>query len=237
MTQAIEWILGIEKHLPELVAAHGVWVYAIIGGILFGETGLVVLAFLPGDTLLFACGVTAAAMMPDGSGTVMNLWILLSVLPLCAILGDSTNYWIGRGLRRVMERRGKIPGISAEAIAKAHQFFEKYGGWGVALGRWVPLIRSVVPLTAGLIQMTYRRFLFFSVIGNFIWVAVFTLLGFFLGKIPIVRDNFGTVSLVLIAIILFAITMHFVRQLFRTKKAAAPAGSTPTPVAGPPEHP
>lgn len=225
--QAIEWILGIEKHLPELVAAHGVWVYAIIGGILFGETGFVVLAFLPGDTLLFACGVTAAQPQPDGTGSVMNLWILLTVLPLCAILGDTTNYWIGRGLRRVMMRKGKIPFISADLIAKAHTFFEKYGGWGVALGRWVPLIRSVVPLTAGLIQMTYKKFLFFSVIGNFVWVAAFSLLGYFLGQIPVVRDNFGVVSLLLIALILIAITMHFVRQIFASKKAKAVAAPLP----------
>lgn len=215
----IDFILHIDKHLAELVANHGFGAYLILGGILFGETGLLVLPFLPGDTLLFGCGLLAAPPA-DGGQPIMSLAILLTVLPVAAIMGDSANYWIGRGFRRMALARKRIPFMSPEMIDRAHGFFERYGPWAVVLGRWVPLVRTVVPFTAGVSTMTYRRFVIYSTLGNFLWVGAFVLLGFKLGKFKWVQENIGLVFIGLIVCVVVSLAFKLTAGMFKGKAKA-----------------
>jgi membrane-associated protein len=217
----IDWIVHIDHNLGDLVAHHGVGAYLILAAILFGETGLLVLPFLPGDTLLFACGVLAAQKTPSGE-PVMSLATLLTLLPLAATLGDTTNYWIGRGFRRMVVARRRLPFLSGESLERAHLFFERYGPWAVVLGRWVPLVRTVVPFTAGVTQMTYSRFLPFSILGNLIWVVAFIMLGFQLGHYKVVRDHIGLVFIGLAACVLVSILLKLLAGLRKQSKMATP---------------
>jgi membrane-associated protein len=159
----IDFILHIDQHLIELIRTHGIWIYGIIFLIIFCETGLVFMPFLPGDNLLFAAGALAAIGQ-------LNPWLISAVLGAAAILGDSTNYWIGRkfGSRLFNETRN-FP--SRKHLATTEEFFEKHGGKSVLIGRFMPFIRTFTPFVAGMSEMPYPRFLGFSVTGTFLWVA------------------------------------------------------------------
>ena len=219
MAQVFEFILHFDRHLTEL--ANGPdwwWPYLILFLILFAETGLVVLPFLPGDSLLFASGAIAA------SGP-LNIWMLMSVLGLGSVVGDSTNYGIGSLFRRHIAQGRRIAVFSADTLTRTNAFFARYGGRSVMIGRFVPLVRTAVPFIAGVGSMPYRRFVKFSVAGTFLWVPAFTGLGFLLGNVPVVRDNYhyvllGAVALVLVPMVFKLLGMWFVAR--KAKPAAAP---------------
>jgi len=209
----IDFILHIDIHLGELIASYGTLVYAILFGIIFLETGLVVTPFLPGDSLLFAAGAFAAL----GS---MNLFVLLGLLIAAAVLGDTANYWIGHFFGEKILANPRIP-IQGHHIDQTQAFFEKHGGKTIILARFVPIVRTFAPFVAGIGKMHYTTFISYNIVGGILWVLLFTLTGYFFGNVPAVKENF---SLAIIAIIVLSIApmiYHFLSS--RMRKSSVPA--------------
>lgn len=172
-----------------------VWVYAPLFLIIFIETGLVVMPFLPGDSLLFTAGIFAA----DGGG--LNIWVLLVLMWIAAILGNTSNYWIGRGFGHAIIDSGKVKALTPERIEKTQHFFNRWGALAIIITRFFPIIRTFAPFIAGTAKMNFAKFTLFNAIGGISWVTIFVLLGYFFGGIPFVQDNF---ELVIIAIVLIS---------------------------------
>jgi membrane-associated protein len=195
ITTFIDIVLHLDKHLTELVAAYSMWVYAILFLIIFCETGLVVTPFLPGDSLLFALGALAAV---DQTGTLSAtaLWLLLM---LAAVLGNETNYRIGRyiGPRAFS---GSIRFLKQEYLLKTHAFYERHGGKTIVLSRFLPIFRTFAPFVAGVGHMAPARFFANNVLGAFLWVTIFIWGGYLFGNAPIVKDNFGLVTIGIIVV-------------------------------------
>lgn len=188
----IDLFLHLDEHLANIINQYGTWTYAILFLIIFMETGFVVTPFLPGDSLLFAAGTFAAL----GS---LNVWLLIVLLIIAAIAGDTVNYWIGHYLG---DRAYNIKWIKKEYLDRTHAFFEKHGGKTIFLARFVPIVRTFAPFVAGMGKMSYSYFFSYNVFGGIVWVMLFTLLGFFFGNIPFVKANF---EFVIIAIILISV--------------------------------
>ena len=198
MADLIDIFLHVDRHLLELVANYGVWIYGILFLIVFAETGLVVTPFLPGDSLLFAAGALAAT-------GALNLWLVALLLLAAAITGDAVNYAVGRsiGLRvielaRTDPRWGRV--INPAYIARAHEFFERRGGKAVVLARFVPIVRTFVPFVAGVAEMSYSEFAFYNVTGAVAWVSICIGAGYLFGNVPIVKDNFSLVALGIVGV-------------------------------------
>jgi membrane-associated protein len=188
----IDLFLHLDEHLANIINQYGTWTYAILFLIIFMETGFVVTPFLPGDSLLFAAGTLAPL-----SG--LNIWLIIVLLIIAAIAGDTVNYWIGHYLG---ERAYNIKWIKKEYLDRTHAFFEKHGGKTIFLARFVPIVRTFAPFVAGMGKMSYGYFFYYNVFGGIVWVVLFTLLGFFFGNIPFVKANF---ELVIIAIIFVSV--------------------------------
>jgi membrane-associated protein len=188
-------------------------VYAILFAIVFCETGLVVMPFLPGDSLLFVAGALWAA-----SG--MQIDLLMATLVVAALCGDNCNYWIGRTLaRRVLGwRQSRF--FNRKLFDRTQAFYARHGGKTVILARFVPLVRTFAPFVAGVGHMPYVRFLTFSVIGALLWVGILVPAGYWFGNIPLVRDNFEIVALAIVAISLAPLAFEFVRQRLRSRRTA-----------------
>ena len=206
MTQLIDFILHADRYLLDLVSNYGNTVYAILFGIVFAETGFIVTPFLPGDSLLFAVGALAAAGVIDVVG-------ILSLLTAAAIIGDNTNYFIGRAVGpRVFTEHSKW--LKREHLLRTQRFYEVHGGKAVVLARFVPIVRTFAPFVAGVGRMRYPRFLAFDVAGGILWVWGFGLLGYFTGAIPFVKENFGlvTIGVILISVVPLAIELWRARM-------------------------
>lgn len=179
----LDFILHLDTHLAELVSNYGVLTYIILFLIVFAETGFVVTPFLPGDSLLFAAGALAAL----GS---LNIGIIIFLLIVSAIFGDTVNYWIGYYFGRKIVDHPKIPFINQEHIDKTEQFYKKYGGKTIILARFVPIVRTFAPFVAGVGSMAYGKFITYNVIGGIVWVSTFTILGYFFGNLAFIKENF-----------------------------------------------
>jgi membrane-associated protein len=171
-----------------------IWVYTPLFIIIFLETGLVVTPFLPGDSLLFAAGIFAA----DGGG--LNLGALLVLMYVAAILGNTSNYWIGRKIGGAIVKSGRIKSLTPERIKKTQDMFDKYGFLAIVLTRFFPIIRTFAPFLAGLGRMSFPRFTLFNVCGGVLWVSIFVLLGYFFGGIPLIQDHFELVIVGIVVI-------------------------------------
>jgi membrane-associated protein len=220
MDVLIDLFLHLDKHLAELIAAYGVWVYAILFAVIFAETGLVVTPLLPGDSLLFACGALAATGLLDP-------WLTSVLLVAAAILGDAVNYAAGRYVGpRVFTAhdRGSFLHrvLNRDHLDRTHAFFEKYGGKAVVLGRFVPIVRTFVPFVAGAGAMTYSKFAFFNVSGALLWVGICFGAGYAFGNVPVVRDNFSLVAIgiVLVSVLPIAFEMLKRRRVENPEAAA-----------------
>lgn len=195
ITWFIDFILHLDQHLTELVAQYHLWIYAIVFLIVFCETGLVVTPFLPGDSLLFALGALAAV---DQTGTLnpVFLWLLLMA---AAILGDEVNFRIGRAVGpRAFS--GKVRWLRVEYLERTQGFYERHGGKTIIIARFVPIIRTFAPFVAGIGQMARPRFILFNWTGAFLWVTSFIWGGYLFGNIPIIKDNFGIVTIIIIVL-------------------------------------
>ncbi len=193
MTDLLDVILHLDQHLVEWVAIWGNWIYALMFLIIFCETGLVILPFLPGDSLLFALGALTA--VENG----LDLGIILTSLSVAAILGDATNYQIGKHLGpRVFERDGRF--FRREYLHKTEQFYAKWGSFTIIAARFAPIVRTFAPFVAGVGKMPYRKFFLYNFIGGVVWVLSFVLAGYFFGNLPVVKTNFHFVILAVIAL-------------------------------------
>ena len=206
----IDVVLHLDRHLAELVQNYGAWIYLILFLVIFAETGLVVTPFLPGDSLLFVAGTLAA------SGG-MDPVLLMVLLCIAAIAGDSVNYAVGKHVGERLVRSGRF--VRQEHIDRTHAFFEKYGGKTIVIARFVPIVRTFAPFVAGMGAMDYGRFLFFNVTGGILWVVSLTTAGYFFGNLPIVKNN---LSLVIIGIIIASI-MPGVIEYLRHRRAVRAA--------------
>lgn len=211
--ELINFILHVDQHLLEFIKQYGVWIYAILFLIIFVETGLVVMPFLPGDSLLFAAGALAA------STGQMNPWLLIGLLFIAAVLGDTLNYHIGRYIGpRIFEMESRF--IKKDHLLKTHVFFEKYGGKTIIIARFMPFIRTFAPFVAGAGRMNYKHFLAFNAIGGLAWVGSFITLGYFFGTRPFVKDNFSHLMLGIIVFSLLPAVIEFVRAKIRSNKVS-----------------
>ena len=194
----VDLILHLDDHLVELLRDYGFWVYLILFLIIFAETGLVVTPFLPGDSLLFAAGALAAV---DTSNTLSPLWLSVS-LATAAILGNTTNYHIGRWIGPPAFS-GKIRFLKVDYLRRTEKFFERHGSMTIVLSRFAPIVRTCAPFVAGVGHMPYGRFQMYNVIGGTAWVLLFTWAGFFIGNLPFIKDNFGfvTIGIVVVSLI------------------------------------
>lgn len=200
----IDFILHLDVHLGELISSYGVATYVILFLIIFAETGLVVTPFLPGDSLLFAAGAFAAL----GS---FNIYLLLVVLIVAAILGDTVNYWIGHFFGQKIVNNPKIPFINQEHIDKTEAFYKKHGGKTIILARFVPIVRTFAPFVAGVGKMHYGQFINYNIVGGIVWVLIFGLAGFFFGNIPAVKHNFTYVIFGIIGISVIPMVWEMVK--------------------------
>ena len=207
----IDFILHIDAHMAEFVAIYGVWIYAILFLIIFCETGLVVTPFLPGDSLLFVAGALAA--LP---GNPMNVHLIVLSLIIAAILGDASNYVIGRlfGEKLFSNPNSKI--FKQNYLEKTHHFYAKHGGKTIILARFVPIVRTFAPFVAGMGHMSYRHFAAFNVVGGIVWVALFSYAGYFFGGMDFVQKNLK----LLIVLIIFISILPAIIEILRNRKKA-----------------
>ena len=208
----IDFILHIDRHLAELTAAYGPWIYGILFLIIFCETGLVVTPFLPGDSLLFVAGAIATQ-------DAMNVHLMVPLLIVAAILGDAVNYSIGRffGVRLFANPDSKI--FRRRHLEITQTFYARHGGKTIILARFVPIVRTFAPFVAGMGHMPYRRFALYNVIGAVVWVTLFSYAGYFFGNLPVVQSNLHY----LIVAIIFVSILPGVIEIIRHRRAAARA--------------
>lgn len=197
-------LVHLDRHLGELVAQFGPWVYAILFAIIFCETGLVVTPFLPGDSLLFVAGGLAAL-----GG--MNVHLLVVLLVAAAILGDAVNYAVGRYLGRHLFTDRTSRFLNPKHLERAHAFYERHGGKAIVIARFVPIVRTYVPFVAGMAEMSYPRFAFYNVAGALLWVVSLCYAGYFFGNLPFVRQNLTLIIFGIIGVSLLPIVWAAVR--------------------------
>jgi membrane-associated protein len=200
ITAFIDIVLHLDKHLTELVAAYSIWTYAILFLIIYCETGLVVTPFLPGDSLLFALGALAAV---DQTGT-LNVFAIWLLLMLAAVLGNETNFRIGRyiGPRAFS---GSMRFLKYEYLLKTQAFYDKHGGKTIVLSRFMPIIRTFAPFVAGVGRMNPGKFFANNLLGGFVWVTAFVWGGYLFGNVPLIKNNFGIVTIAIIFLSLIPI--------------------------------
>ena len=189
----IDFILHVDKHLAEFIAAYGAWVYALLFVIIFVETGLVVMPFLPGDSLLFVVGAMCGAGL-------MNLPLAMALLLVAAVLGDQVNYSIGRHFGPKVFQWENSRFFNKRAFMQAHDFYERHGGVTIIIARFMPFIRTFAPFVAGVAEMTRAKFVMFNVIGAMFWVIGLTLAGYLFGNLPWVQANLSKIIWALIII-------------------------------------
>lgn len=206
----IDFILNIDIHLNELVSQYGVWVYAILFLIVFCETGLVVTPFLPGDSLMFVAGTLAS--LPTNR---LHIHLLVLLLILAAILGDASNYTIGRLFGKKLFNNPNSKIFKQNYLEKTHAFYEKYGGKTIILARFIPIIRTFAPFVAGMGHMSYRHFATYNIIGGLAWVILFTYAGFLFGGLKFVQEN---LKIWIVAIIVLSILPAVIEVIRNRKK-------------------
>lgn len=218
----LDFFLHLDTHLFAMIQDYGVWIYGILFLIIFVETGLVVMPFLPGDSLLFAAGTFCAGVVNDaGEVAELNLWIVLGLLIVAAIIGDGLNYYLGRtiGLKVL---KWKIRGrqlVKQKYIDQTHAFYEKHGPKTIIIARFVPIVRTFAPFVAGIGEMSYKKFLQFNIVGGVAWVVGLTLVGYFFGNLPFVQENFETVIFGIIGLSILPMIFEILRAKFKSNKA------------------
>ena len=200
----IDLFLHVDKNLAEVIVSFGGWSYGILFAVLFMETGLVIMPFLPGDSLLFAAGALSASL------GAFNIWVLWGLMVLAAFLGDTVNYWIGHYIGpKAFEMNNKF--LKKEYLDKAQSFYDKYGGKAIVLARFVPIVRTFAPFVAGVGKMDYKKFIAYNILGGLAWVSLFTWGGFFLGNIPVIKANFHYLVLIIIVVSVVPIIVEVVK--------------------------
>jgi len=203
----IDFILHLDRHLVELVMRYDTWIYALMFLVIFAETGLVVTPFLPGDSLLFGLGALAAI---DSSGTLSATWLAL-LLSVAAVLGNTTNYWIGRSIGQ-HAFSGRYRFIKVEYLMRTEAWFARHGSMAMVLSRFAPIVRTFAPFVAGIGRMHHGRFQVYNIAGGVAWVNLFVWAGYFFGNVPFIKNNFGLVTLAIIAVSMLPLLMMVLRR-------------------------
>ena len=216
MAYLIDLFLHLDVHLAEFVAQYGIWVYAGLFAVIFAETGLVVTPFLPGDSLLFAAGALAAT-------GAMDITLVLALIAVAAILGNSVNYAIGRAIGPRVFAASDGTGLQSKLLNRkhldrAHEFFERHGAMAVISSRFAPIIRTFVPFVAGAAAMSASKFLLYNLVGGILWTVVCVGAGYAFGNVPVVKNNFSIVALGIVAVSL----LPMVVEILRARGGAAP---------------
>jgi membrane-associated protein len=206
-----DFIMHIDKHLNIIIQSYGLWSYLIFFVIIFCETGLVVLPLLPGDSLLFAAGAFAAI-------GAFDVKLLLLLIILAAVGGDTVNYWIGYFVGPKVFHKENVRFLNKQHLERTHEFYERYGGKTIILARFVPIIRTFAPFVAGIGKMTYWHFITYNIVGGIAWPFLFILGGYFFGNLPIVRKYFTLVILAIIIISVMPMVIEFIRVRYFAKK-------------------
>lgn len=205
ITAFFDILLHMDRYLVEIIQQYHLWTYAILFLIIFCETGLVVIPFLPGDSLLFVAGAVTA--LP---GVPLHVGILIFLLVLAAVLGDSCNYAIGHFWGKKLFARPHSRIFNREHLEQARSFFDKYGGKTIVIARFVPIVRTFAPFVAGMGKMHYPMFMLYNLVGGVTWVVLFSLAGYFFGDLPFVQKN---LHLLLVAIIFVSLIPAIVEYL------------------------
>lgn len=235
--QVLDIMKNLDVHLAVFAAEHGVWVYGLLFAIIFAETGVVVLPFLPGDSLLFTVG--ALAVQTPERAAVFNPWLISVVLIIAAILGDFVNYHLGKwiGPKLFCRQPGTQPAdasfmvrtadrlLNRKHLDRANEFYVRYGGRAVVLGRFVPIVRTFVPFVAGAGAMNYGQFLVYNIVGAHLWVGVCVGAGVLFGNLEIVKKNFELVVVGIVAVSLLPVVIEIARDKLSKQKAAAASGT------------
>lgn len=208
ITSLINFILHIDQNLNLIIQTYGLWTYLILFLIIFGETGLVVAPFFPGDSLIFVAGAFA------GSGSLRIEWLII-LFSLAAIIGDTVNYWIGHFTGPKVFHRKDARFFKKEYLDTANEFYKKHGGKTIILARFIPVIRTFAPFVAGIGKMSYRQFIIYNILGGIAWVTIFSLGGYYFGSLAIVKEN---LSLFIFAIIFISIIPVLIKAFTRKKK-------------------
>ena len=203
----IDFVLHLDRHLTGLLVQVGGWTYPILFAVIFAETGLVVTPFLPGDSLLFGIGAVAAV---DASGT-LSAPLATLVLALAAVLGNTANYGVGR-LIGPPAFTGRYRWLKVDYLRRTEAFFLRHGGKAIALSRFIPIIRTCMPFVAGVGHMPYGRFQGYNVLGGVAWVSLFLWGGYFFGNVPMVKRNFGLVTIIIIGVSLVPVAIGFLTR-------------------------
>ena len=216
MDVLLDYFLHVDRHLAELAQSYGGWIYAILFAVVFAETGLVVTPFLPGDSLLFAAGALA------GTG-VLDITTVTAVFLGAAVLGDNTNYFIGRTFGpKIFSAHDATTFwhrlINRDHLTKAHAFFEKHGALAIVAGHFVPIVRTFVPFVAGAAAMTYPKFFAANIAGVLIWVGLCVGGGYWFGQVPVVKNNFSLVAIGIVVVSLLPLVIGYLRARSESKR-------------------
>ncbi len=217
LTQLFDLFLHLDRHLAVVTRDYGAWVYALMFAIIVVETGLVVMPFLPGDSLLFVAGTIAAV-----GG--LELWVLIVLLIFAAVLGDAVNYSVGRFFGPKVFGWEQSRFFNRAAFDRTHQFYERYGAVTIIVARFLPFVRTFAPFVAGIAQMSYPRFALYNVVGGALWVATLSTLGFLFGNTSWVKANFALVTLAMIIIPGLPAVFEVLRHLWLARRARRAAG-------------
>lgn len=212
----IDLFLHVDRNLASIIATFGAWSYVLLFGVIFMETGLVIMPFLPGDSLLFAAGALSASL------GAFNIWALWGLMVVAAFLGDTANYWIGHTIGAkafdpnfefsFFKFRVKVSKVlKPEYLHKAQAFYDKHGGKAIVLARFVPIVRTFAPFVAGVGKMHYGNFISYNAIGGLAWVTLFTMAGYFFGNIPFVKQNFHYVVVVIVLVSVVPIVFEWLK--------------------------
>ena len=223
LTTIIYSLLALDQTVATLATQYGEWVYAILFLIIFAETGLVVCPFLPGDSILFIAGTVVAVAN-------LNVHVLVVVLVVAAVLGDSVNYGVGHYIGPKAFQRPDSRWFRQEYLRRTQAFYDKYGGVTIIIGRFVPIIRTFAPFLAGVAGMSYRRFLCYNIIGGCLWISSLVYAGYLFGNIPWVKDNLSLIVVAIVVVSLIPAVSTFLKERKAAKASAsgAPARASPT---------
>ena len=203
----IDFILHLDQHLIAIVNDYGTITYVILFLIVFTETGLIVMPFLPGDSLLFAAGAIAA--LPNST---LNVMVIMPLLIFAALLGDNINYFVGRFAGEFIKSKERILFLKREYILQTEAFYERHGAKTVIMARFVPIVRTIAPFVAGAGRMKYRNYILNCILGAILWVVGLTMTGFLFGNIPIIKNNFEKVVLAIIILSIMPMVIGFFKQ-------------------------
>jgi membrane-associated protein len=221
-----DFLLHFDKQLFSMIKNYGTWIYAILFLIIFIETGIILMPFLPGDSLLFVAGTFCAGVMNESGNTAeLNVWIVLFLLIVAAVVGDSLNYFFGKtiGLKVISWRINGRQLVDQKYFDQTHAYYEKHGPKTIIFARFVPIVRTFAPFVAGIGAMNYRKFIRFNVIGGCTWVTGLVLLGYFFGNFSLVQKNFEIVVFGIIGLSLLPMIIETIRIKIKKTEAKLPA--------------